>query len=127
MPSLDDALPLIRAAAADPRRRRACLTYAAIISIAQVGWVMLVIVAFSVWNAVILGCLFALFELTAPILAERKDGGTPWHAHHIAERYGLFTIIALGEGIVGTAAVLDTVMLSALGGVAWALLNMNCP
>ena len=25
-------------------------------------------------------------------------GGTPWHAHHIAERYSLLTIIALGRG-----------------------------
>src|SRR5258705_4647253 len=33
-----------------------------------------------------------------PPLAERRDGGTPWHAHHIAERYSLFVLIALGEG-----------------------------
>ena len=36
-------------------------------------------------------------------------GGTPWHAHHIAERYGLLTIIALGEGVVGTVASLSAV------------------
>ncbi len=39
--------------------------------------------------------------------------GTPWHAHHIAERYGLLVIITLGEGILGTitavAAVVDHV------------------
>ncbi len=42
----------------------------------------------------------------------RRDaqGGTPWHAHHIAERYGLFTIIALGEGVVGTVASLSAVV-----------------
>ena len=34
----------------------------------------------------------------------RRMGGTPWHAHHIAERYGLLVIIALGEGVVGTVA-----------------------
>ena len=28
-------------------------------------------------------------ELAGPLLAERKDGGTPWHPHHIAERYSL--------------------------------------
>ena len=37
-------------------------------------------------------------------------GGTPWHAHHIAERYGLLTIIALGEGVVGTVASLSAVV-----------------
>ena len=36
-------------------------------------------------------------------------GGTPWHAHHIAERYGLLAIIALGEGVVGTVASLSAV------------------
>ncbi len=37
-------------------------------------------------------------------------GGTPWHAHHIAERNGLLTIIALGEGVVGTVASLSAVV-----------------
>jgi low temperature requirement protein LtrA len=40
------------------------------------------------------------------VLAERQAGGTPWHAHHIAERHSLFAITALGEGIVGTVAAL---------------------
>ena len=39
-------------------------------------------------------------ELPGPVIAETR-GGTPWHAHHIAERYGLLTIIALGEGSSG--------------------------
>lgn len=43
-------------------------------------------------------------------MAERKDGGTPWHPHHIAERYSLFAIIALGEGLVGTVATLSAVI-----------------
>ena len=49
-------------------------------------------------------------ELAGPVLAERRDGGTPWHAHHIAERHGLFAIIALGEGVVGTVAALSAVV-----------------
>ena len=36
--------------------------------------------------------------------------GTPWHAHHNAERHGLFAIIALGEGVVGTLASLSAVV-----------------
>ena len=48
-----------------------------------------------------------LIEMTGPVIAERRDGGTPWHAHHIAERYSLFAIIALGEGVVGTVATLS--------------------
>ena len=38
------------------------------------------------------------------------DGGPPWHAHHIAERYSLFALIALGEGVVGTVATLSAVI-----------------
>ena len=34
-----------------------------------------------------------------PAWAERP-GWTPWHPRHIAERYGLFTIILLGEGVL---------------------------
>ena len=52
----------------------------------------------------------ALIELAGPIIAEKRCGGTPWHAHHIAERYGLLTIIALGEGVVGTVASLSAVV-----------------
>lgn len=34
----------------------------------------------------------------------------PWHPHHIAERYGLLAIIALGEGVVGTIAALGALL-----------------
>ena len=37
-------------------------------------------------------------------------GGTPWHGHHIAERYGLMVIIALGEGLLGTTAALGALI-----------------
>ena len=47
--------------------------------------------------------------MAGPLVAERK-GGTPWHAHHIAERYGLLVIITLGEGIIGTVASINAVV-----------------
>jgi low temperature requirement protein LtrA len=40
-------------------------------------------------------------ELLVPVLAERH-GVTPFHPHHIAERYGLLTIIVLGEVILAS-------------------------
>lgn len=100
----------LRAARQDPVRRRACLTYALTISIAQIGWVWQIAVRFSTAAALILGSLLALIELMGPVLAERQDGGTPWHAHHIAERHSLLAIMALGEGIVGTVAALSAVV-----------------
>ena len=48
--------------------------------------------------------LFALLvvcELCVPAWAERT-GTTTWHPHHIAERYGLFFIIVLGETILSS-------------------------
>ena len=52
--------------------------------------------------------LYAL-ELLGPILAERR-AKTPWHPHHIAERYGLLVIITLGEVILGTVAALNVLV-----------------
>ena len=100
----------LRAARQDPARRRACLTYAAAISIAQVGWVVQIFFDFSLGVTFILSGILALIELAGPVIAERRDGGTPWHAHHIAERHSLFAIIALGEGVVGTVATLSAVV-----------------
>lgn len=48
-------------------------------------------------------------EFAGPLYAERFRSGTPWHAHHIAERYGLLTIIALGEGLIGTVAAVQAI------------------
>jgi low temperature requirement protein LtrA len=100
----------LRAAKQDPPRRRACLTYAYAIIIAQVGWILQIFLDFSVAVSVVIALVLALVEMAGPYLAERKDGGTPWHAHHITERYGLFVIIALGEGVVGTVATLSAVL-----------------
>ena len=100
----------LRAARQDPARRRACLTYAMFVSVAQAGWVGLIFLHLSGAPTVILIGILALVEFAGPAIAERKDGGTPWHAHHIAERHSLFAIIALGEGVVGTVAALSAVV-----------------
>jgi low temperature requirement protein LtrA len=100
----------LRAARQDPARRRACLTYAAAISTAQVGWAALIFSSLPLGTALVSSCVLLLVELAGPVVAERKDGGTPWHAHHIVERHSLFAIIALGEGVVGTVATLSAVI-----------------
>jgi low temperature requirement protein LtrA len=100
----------LRAARANPERRAACLTYAVVISAVQVGWVALALAQLSVVAAFSIAGPLILIEVTGPIIAEYRYGGTPWHAHHIAERYGLFAIIALGEGLVGTMAAVSAVI-----------------
>jgi low temperature requirement protein LtrA len=101
----------LRAARQDPPRRRACQTYALTIGVAQVGWVLLLILAQStVGEFFARGSVLFLIEMAGPVIAERGKGGTPWHAHHLAERYALLTIITLGEGVIGTVASLGAVV-----------------
>jgi low temperature requirement protein LtrA len=103
-------LQWLRAARQDPARRRACMTYVGATMVAQVGWVALLFAGATGALAFALIVVLVGVELTGPWLAERRDGGTPWHAHHIVERNALFTTIALGEGVVGTVASLSAVV-----------------
>jgi low temperature requirement protein LtrA len=102
----------LRAAAGDPAARPAALRYAACISILQVGWVVRLFLPDpeSLWVFYILG----VGEMLVPSFAERAapGGGTPWHPGHIAERYGLFTLIVLGECIAAVTVALHSASLS---------------
>jgi low temperature requirement protein LtrA len=100
----------LRAAKQDPAHRPACLTYAITVTVAQIGWVGLVFANASVGVTFLLIVPLMCVELAGPWIAENRKGGTPWHAHHIVERYGLLTIIALGEGVIGTVASLSAVV-----------------
>jgi low temperature requirement protein LtrA len=107
-----------RAARHDPARRPAAITYIWTISVAQAFWVLLAIVQLSVPTTLALAAVFVGVEMLGPFLAERRRGGTPWHAHHIAERYGLLVIITLGEGVIGTVASINAVV---NGDAGWTL------
>jgi low temperature requirement protein LtrA len=92
----------LRAGVEDAAGRRTALRYATGISVLQVCWVgWLVLAETRVVPPAVQPALFAglaVLELAVPRWAERT-GPTTWHPHHIAERYGLFTIILLGEGV----------------------------
>jgi low temperature requirement protein LtrA len=98
----------LRAASGDPAARPAALRYAACITVVQVGWVLRLLLPpqAGLWAFYVL----ALCEMLVPAYAERaaKGGGTPWHAGHIAERYGLFTLIVLGECIAAVTVALHS-------------------
>lgn len=100
----------LRAAGHDAQRRRACLTYAAATSVAQLGWVAVLLVDPPLSTVWIVYPVLVAIELAGPVLAERRDGGTPWHPHHIAERYGLLVIITLGEVVLGTITAISAVV-----------------
>jgi low temperature requirement protein LtrA len=103
----------IRVAVQDPAHRKVALGYVVTISVSQIGWTGALFLELPVAGFLPLALVLVGIELIGPILAERRDGGTPWHPHHIAERYGLLLIITLGEGILGTitavAALVDHV------------------
>lgn len=100
----------LRAAAQDPQHRSACLTYVAAVTFAQALWIVSIFLDTSGPVTLVIVVVLIGIETLGPLLAETRRGGTPWHAHHIAERYGLLTIIALGEGVVGTVASLTAVV-----------------
>jgi low temperature requirement protein LtrA len=107
----------LRAAKQDPARRSACMAYVVAVTIAQLGWVVLIFIDFSLLVTFLMSAVLVVVEMTGPYIAERRFGGTPWHAHHIVERYGLLAIIALGEGVVGTVASLS----AAVDGQGWTM------
>lgn len=95
----------IRAARADPPRRGCAKRYATGILAVQAAWVALLFVP----EPLRLPGFFALaaWEVLVPVWAERI-AHTTWHPHHIAERYGLFTLITLGESILAASVAVQT-------------------
>ena len=88
----------LRAARADPERRTTAIRYAVGITVVQVLWLLRLSLPES-WQLLTF-LLLIVAEVAVPIWAERAPGGpTTYHPHHIAERYGLFTIIVLGETV----------------------------
>ncbi|QEV18576.1 low temperature requirement protein A [Streptomyces alboniger] len=84
------------AKAARGAERTTALRYAFGVLLCQVGWSGLLFLPEGgrPW----LFLVMAIAEMAVPAFAERGYT-TAWHPHHISERYGLFTIIVLGETI----------------------------
>ncbi|MDQ1069906.1 low temperature requirement protein A [Streptomyces canus] len=104
--------------------RTMALRYVFGVLLCQVGWLGLLLLPEGGRAWVFL--VMVVLEMAVPPFAER-DHPTSWHPHHIAERYGLFTIIVLGETIAAaTVAVksgldendaLDELLPIAMGGL----------
>lgn len=96
----------LRAASHDITRRSTALWYAVGLSMVQVYWVVAVLYLATPSNFLILVGLGFLLELAVPFFAE-KQGVTPWHRHHMIERYGLLNIIVLGETLLAGSMALE--------------------
>ncbi|WP_374611707.1 low temperature requirement protein A [Gordonia sp. (in: high G+C Gram-positive bacteria)] len=91
----------LRASGSAGDRRRTTRLYAAGIAVVQILWLLWLLVpsgaAATIGFVMLVGA-----ELAVPVVAE-KQGNTPWHPHHITERYGLFTLILLGESLLASS------------------------
>ncbi|MFF3004555.1 low temperature requirement protein A [Kitasatospora sp. NPDC057940] len=96
----------LRAAASEQgEARRVAVRYAVGIALCQVGWVVVLLLPDAARPEVI--PLGVLCELAVPVVAELRKQ-TSWHPHHIAERYGLFTLIVLGETVAAATVAVQS-------------------
>ena len=108
----------LRVAAEHPDRRETALRYAIGVSGVQVGWVARLFLPPDL--GFIAFAPLVLLELLVPVWAESTGHATPFHRGHIAERYGLFTIIVLGECILATSTAVQEAVTA--GGLSFELL-----
>ena len=94
----------LRAAGADRERCATARRYAAGIAVMQVLWVGTL---FLPWFGPLVFAVCAAGEIAVPMWAERASR-TLWHPHHIAERYGLLTLIVFGESILSATAAVQS-------------------
>jgi low temperature requirement protein LtrA len=91
----------LRAARSDPPHRSGSLRYAIGVSACQVGWVLLLFFQGLWWHPIVF-VMLGIVELLVPVWGELASRHR-FHTGHIIERYGLFTIIVLGESILATS------------------------
>lgn len=100
----------LRAMREDPVHREGAGVYAVSLIATQAGWIALALAGIPFARFFLAALALLVIETAGPVIAERRRGGTPWHPHHIAERYGLLTIITLGEVILGTVAAMSVLV-----------------
>lgn len=103
----------LRVARDDPLRRPAARRFALGISVVQIGWIVSILVPSGWWP--VAWAILAPADILVPIWAERA-ARTTWHPGHIAERYGLFMIIVLGEGVLAASMAVQLVVSDGLTG-----------
>ena len=102
----------LRAAREHGDRGHTAMRYAIGIGVLQVGWMARLLVPPDL--AIVSFLPLVALEMAVPWWAERA-GPTPWHRGHIAERFGLFTIIVLGECVLAaTTAIQEAITASGL-------------
>jgi low temperature requirement protein LtrA len=99
----------LRAAASDPVRRTTARRYAGGLVVLQTAWVGVLLVPQQYWVPAFL--IMVVLDLALPVWAESASP-TTWHPHHIAERYGLLTMIVLGESVLAATTAIQSALAS---------------
>jgi low temperature requirement protein LtrA len=110
----------LRAARDDPSRRAVAVRYAVGVGVVQALWLLRLTLPDTA--GLIAFFPLAVLDIAVPIWAERAGPMTRWHPEHIAERYGLFTLIVLGEVILAATTAIRAGLTSE--GVSAALLAL---
>jgi low temperature requirement protein LtrA len=97
----------LRAANSHLAGRACAIRYAIGITVCQLIWILWFILA-PAENRFLLALPIMLLEMLTPAYAERANP-TPWHRHHIIERYGLLTIIVFGESLFSAASAIGAI------------------
>lgn len=97
-----------RAWRADHERRQTTGRYIVGLFLVQASWLALLTAPASFKMIGFITLLVAEFMI--PLWAESTDKKTTWHPEHIVERYGLFTIIVLGESILSASMAIQAAM-----------------
>ncbi|MFJ6721108.1 MULTISPECIES: low temperature requirement protein A [unclassified Streptomyces] len=98
----------LRAAAGESGpARRSALFYAVGLLVCQAGWIALIAAPVGARRWLFL--VLVLAEMCVPVIAENHHQ-TAWHPHHIVERYGLFTLIVLGETISASTVAVQSAL-----------------
>jgi low temperature requirement protein LtrA len=95
----------LRAGLSDGDHRKVAMWSAAGITVLQVLWLLRLLLPDDL--GLVGFAVLAVLELLVPVWAEGTQR-TTWHPGHITERYGLFTLIVLGESILAATIALQT-------------------
>ncbi|ODU01827.1 MAG: low temperature requirement protein A [Pseudonocardia sp. SCN 72-86] len=106
-------LQWLRVAREHPEGRNMAHRYALGIAVVQVLWLLRLLLPHP--YDYIGFAVLALAEISVPIWAERRYT-TAWHAEHIVDRFGAFTIIVLGEVILASAVAFGDAITDGLSG-----------
>lgn len=97
----------VRVAVDDGDHRRLALGHACVVGVAQIGWVVVIMLPLPMTTLLLVLAAWWIVDLAGPTLINHRHrratgASMPWHPHHLAERYTLLVVIAIGETVIGT-------------------------